>query len=51
MDGILGTKNIIFCFFSLTEGTYVVVNSIDDDVWEAEDERASAFNCRVENWD
>ena len=27
---------------SLTEGTDVVVNLIDDDVWEAEDEQTGA---------
>ena len=31
--------------------TDVVVNLIDDDVWEAEDELTGAFNDGVESWD
>ena len=35
-------KTELLCFFSPTEGTDVVVNSIDDDVGKAEDERTGA---------
>ena len=38
-------------FFSITEGTEVVVNSIDDDVLEAKYEIAGALIDGVESWD
>ena len=44
-------KTESLCFLSLTEGTDIVVNSIDDDVWEAEDEQRGAKNYEVESWD
>ena len=44
-------KTELFCFLSLTEGTDVVVNSMDGDVWEAEDEQTGALNDEVESWD
>ena len=34
----------LFCFLCITEVTDVVVNSIDDDVWEANNELTGAFN-------
>ena len=40
-----------FWFLSLTEGTDVVVNSIDDSVWEAEYEQTGDLNDIVESWD
>ena len=42
-------KTELFCFLSLIEGTDVVVNSIDDDVWEAEYEMTGALNDKVES--
>ena len=45
------TKNSCSAFLCLIEGTDVVVNSIDDDVWEYEDERTGALNDGVESWD
>ena len=44
VDGISGTQNGFFQLLSLTEGTEVVVNSIEDDVWESKDERTGALN-------
>ena len=41
----------LFCVFSLTEVTEVVVNSIEDDVWEAKDDITGALNDKVEIWD
>ena len=38
MDGILDIQTRFFRFLYLTEGTDIVVNLIDDDVWEAGDE-------------
>ena len=38
MDGILEIQTRFFRFLYLTEGTDIVVNLIDDDVWEAGDE-------------
>ena len=46
MDGI---KNIIGYSLSITEDIEVIVNSIDDDVEEAEDEIIGALNDRVES--
>ena len=43
-------KTELFLFLSLTEGTYIVVNLMDDDVWEAEDEITGALNDGVESW-
>ena len=47
MDGILGTKNRIVMFFNLIEGTYIVSDSIYDNVWGAEYEQTGAFNDGV----
>ena len=44
-------KTELSCFLSLTEGTEVVVNSIENDVWEAKYEITGALNDRVEIWD
>ena len=44
-------KTELFCFLSLTEETCVVLNSIADDDWEAEDEQTCAFNDGVDSWD
>ena len=44
-------KTEFFCFLSIIEGTYVVVNSVDDDLWEAEIEQTGALNEEVESWD
>ena len=44
-------KTELFCFLSLTEGIEVVANKIEDDVWEAKDERKGALNDGVEGWD
>ena len=51
LDGILGTQNICFCLLSLTEGTDVVVDSIADDVWGANDELIGALSDEFYNWD
>ena len=51
LDGILGTQIRIVLLFPVTEGTEVVVNLIDNDVWEAEDERKGALNEEVQIWD
>ena len=40
----------LFCFLSLTEGTDVLVKSIEDDVWEAADEETCALNYEVKSW-
>ena len=43
--GILGIQNrICFGFFSVTEGTDVVVNLTADDVWGSEDELTGALS-------
>ena len=44
-------KTELFFFSSLTEGTEVVVNTIYDYDWEAEDEQTGALNEKVERWD
>ena len=41
-------KMELFCFLYLTEEIEVVVNLIEDDVWEAKDERTGALNDGVE---
>ena len=51
IDDILGIQNMIVFILSLTEGTDVVINLIDDDVWEDEDEQTSSLNDYVESWD
>ena len=38
-------------FLSITEGTEVIVNSIDDDVWEANDKITGVFIDGFECWD
>ena len=48
MDGIFGTQNGFF--LSLTEGTEVIVNSIDDDVWEAKYKRTGALIDGLGSW-
>ena len=44
-------KTGFFCFLSLTEGTEVVVHSIEDDFWEGKDELKFALNEKVGKWD
>ena len=44
-------KTELVWFLSLTERTEVVINSIDDDVWEAKDERTGALVDGVDSWD
>ena len=44
-------KTELFWFLSLLEGTEVVFNSIDDDVWEYEYEKMGALNDGVDIWD
>ena len=39
----------LFCCLSLTEGTDVVINLIDDNVWEDEDELTGVLNEKVES--
>ena len=51
MDGIFGTQNRICLFLSITEETEVIVNSIDDDVWEFEYEITGVLIDGVESWD
>ena len=46
----LEPKTELFYFFSLTEGTEVVVNSMDDDSWEAKYELTGALNDKVDSW-
>ena len=36
---------------SISEETQVIVNTIYDDVWEAEDEKSGSFIDRVKSWD
>ena len=43
-------KTELVCFLSITEETEVIVNWIDDDVWEAEDERTGFFIDWFESW-
>ena len=38
-------------FLALTEMTEVIVNSIDDGVWEAKDEKTGALIDGFESWD
>ena len=47
----IGTQNRIFCFLYLTEGTDIVVNSIEDDDWEDKYELTGALNEGDEIWD
>ena len=47
----LELKTVFFCFLSIKEGTEVVVNSIEDDVWKVKDEILGALNEGVESWD
>ena len=44
-------KTELFCFLYLIEGMEVVINLMDDDVWEAEYEQIWALNENVEIWD
>ena len=43
-------KTWLVCFLSLTEGTEVIVNSIDDYVWEAKYKITGALIDGVESW-
>ena len=43
-------KAELVCFLSLTEGTEVIVDSINDDVWEDKDKIADALIDLVESW-
>ena len=38
-------------FLSLTEGTEVLVNLIEEDIWEAKDKQTGALNYEVKSWD
>ena len=38
-------------FFSITEETKVLVNTVDDDVWEADYEITGSLIDGVESWD
>ena len=51
VDEMFGTQKGIVLLLSLTEGTEVVVNSIEDDVWESKDERPGILNDEVESWE
>ena len=44
-------KTELFFFLYPTEGRDVDVDSIDDDVWKAEDEQTCALNDGVDIWD
>ena len=44
-------KTELFWFLSLTEGTEVVANFVEDDVWEAKYEITGALNYGVDIWD
>ena len=44
-------KTELFWFFSATEGTDVVVNLMDDDVWGYEDELTGVLSENVGSWD
>ena len=44
-------KTELVCFLSITEGTEVIANSVDDDVWEAEYKRTGALIYGVKSWD
>ena len=46
-----GWNDIIVLILSVTEGIYVVFNSIADDVWGSEDELTGALSDKVESWD
>ena len=50
MDGILGTKNGIGFFLSISEETEVIVNLIEVDVWESEDDTTGSFIDGFESW-
>ena len=43
-------KKELFWCLSLTEGTDVVVNSVDEDVWGSEDEITGTLSDGVESW-
>ena len=47
LDGILEIQNIIVLILSITEGTYVVVNLIADDVWGSEDKPTGVLSEKV----
>ena len=44
-------KTELVCFLSITEETEVLVNAVDDYVWESEDEITCSFIYRVKVWD
>ena len=41
-------KTELFWCLSVAEGTYVVVNSIAEDVWDSEDELTGALSDNIE---
>ena len=43
-------KTELVCFLSIIEQTEVIVNSIDDGVWQAEDEKTGSLIDRVDSW-
>ena len=44
-------KTELVCFLSITEGTEVIVNLIDDDVWESKHSITSALIDVFYSWD
>ena len=42
-------KTYLFGFLSVTEGTYIVVDYISDDVWGSEDELTGVLNNKDES--
>ena len=48
--GFLETKTELFWFLFIIEGTEVVVNLIEYDVWEAKYELTGTLNDEVENF-
>ena len=46
-----GYKTELFWCLSVTEGTDVVVNLIDNYVWSSEDEITDVLSDKVESWD
>ena len=44
-------KMELVCSLSVTEETEVIVSSIEDDVWKAEDEKIGSFIDGFESWD
>ena len=48
---ILKHKTELFFCLYLLEGTEIVANSIEDDVWGDKYERTCDLNDKVESWD